>query len=95
MVIDHLHFCVLCLLLIIFLIFFANNFYPFGVFKFEYSFVFKVYFERTRVQAVEGQREGETQPQAGPASCQHGARHGARTHEPRDRDMSRNQESDT
>ena len=47
--------------------------------------------ERDRAWAGEGQREGETQnlKQAQALSCQHRARHGARTHRPRDRDLSR------
>ena len=52
--------------------------------------------ERDRVQAGEEQRERgrhRIQSRLQSLSCQHRARHEARTHEPRDRDLSRSQTS--
>ena len=44
--------------------------------------------EGERERGREGERERERESQAGSIHCQHGARCGARTDEPRDRDLS-------
>ena len=47
--------------------------------------------ERVSMRVGKGQRERERQNPKQALSCQHRARHGAQTHEPRDRDLSRSQ----